>query len=570
MTGEVTTFPETWRLALSGVAQITPAISGPTIVLADVTTLHAVDRATGAPAWQHRFNSDVDGVVASGTGCIVSIAEPKGHRVMKIDAGGRIAWELDGRWNVTQHGLAAAGDRFLLSAARSASPDDIRLWEMRTADGSTIRSIPGWARATPVAIAGGWAWVDADGARLRVLDDAGDRDLANQVRLVAVAGSLVLGDSDGWIRAFDPSRGLVWERPGGASRTLAADERSVACARRVGTNTWLCCYDLAGTELWEVGPFPSSSPSLRFWGDVLVASGVRWGTRRGVILLDRVTGGVLARESGSWSSVDGGMPVDDAALFAISAAPQIARREQRRWPRSEDAWDPAYLIAVAAQLDWWLLRDKKDPSFKRLKEILDGINKTGKAGPFVDEVRISDGFDASELRDLVAAIRSARRSGADRLKEGLKWLACTASWPLERTDLVEDLPHRRVELFSFDDRRDDPQWEERARIAGYAQLRSLVLRLMGLDGGPLGIELGALPCLEYLDLGENVLRRVPPEVRDCKQLVYLNLRKNDLESIEPDELPPALLRLDVGQNKLKPASIERLRAALPACSIEIY
>jgi outer membrane protein assembly factor BamB len=570
MTIELTTWQERWRLGLDGVALVDPVRSGDLLVIADAKRVRAVSAADGTASWTVDLPDEIGAMAAVDDGVVVAVAESAGHRVLQIDRAGKIGWELAGRWNVNAP-LASSGDRVLLSAAPRQNPGEFAIHEMSVADGIVIRSLPGWARGAPIGIAGGWAWVEVgQGAPgLRVLDDAGDRILGTgELYALASGGGMIFAEGDGLLRAFDPAGGLRWDRPGGMAQALAADDDGVVCARNDGGETWVVHYDLAGNQRWQVGPFPATAPSLRFHEDTVVASSVRWGNQHGTVVVDRADGRVLTRESGGWSGAAGGVVVDAAAVYAISPAPAVARRERRHWPRAEDAWDPAYLIAVAAQFEWWLPA-LGGPAARRLNEILAAIGKGGKTSPIVEQVVVPGGFDPAELRDVVAAIRSVGRDTIDRVKDGIWWLACAADWPLDRTTRIEDLPHRRVELLRLDDRRDDPVWEEREWIAGYPQLRSLALRLMGLEG-PLGIELAALPCLEYLDLGENVLTRVPPEVRECKKLVHLNLRKNDITSIELDELPKSLLRLDVGQNRLPKASAERLRTALPQAYVEIY
>jgi len=124
-------------------------------------------------------------------------------------------------------------------------------------------------------------------------------------------------------------------------------------------------------------------------------------------------------------------------------------------------------------------------------------------------------------------------------------------------------------MIMFDSEYSGPLWGERARIAGYPQLRLLSLRSNRL-AGDLEIDLSALPRLEYLSLSENALERVPSELRASRSLIHLNLRDNRLTSIDPAELPSSLRWLDVGKNRLPDAVVARLRAALPECHVQSY
>lgn len=144
------------------------------------------------------------------------------------------------------------------------------------------------------------------------------------------------------------------------------------------------------------------------------------------------------------------------------------------------------------------------------------------------------------------------------------WSTCTLT-----ADGAEDRADRRVELCMFDQEYDGPRWAQRARIAEYPRLQLLSLRSNRLTG-PLGIDLGALPRLEYLSISENLLERVPPEIRSCRSLIHLDLRDNRLRSIEATELPSSLRWLDISQNMLSEAMVARVRAALPDCEVQSY
>lgn len=259
MTIELTTFPERWRLPLEGAALVDPVRTGKLLVVADMNHLRAVDAADGAAAWSLDVHDEIAALVAIDAGVVIAVAERAGHRVLMIDHAGKTGWELRERWNVTSQGLASSGDRVLLSGAPRTKQGESTILELSAADGAVIRTLPGWTREAPIAIADGWAWVEVGQGppALRVLDGGGDRILATgEFRTLATAAGLIVADADGRLCVFDVRAGLRWERPGGAALALAVDADGIACARDDGDATWIVHYDLDGNQRWEVGPVP--------------------------------------------------------------------------------------------------------------------------------------------------------------------------------------------------------------------------------------------------------------------------------------------------------------------------
>ena len=533
----VFTFPVRWQVPLAKFRHQNPVQSGPNVLVIVGTKLRAFARANGQEAWSVERDGSIDRVVAVAGGCIAATSELDGMRVERFGEDGRVLWELPGRWNLSEQSLVGANDRFLLAGRRRDAMTDPRLWEVSAADGSIVRSWTGSARPGAVALDGGWAWVDdLEGAeRVRMIDASGERLVATaDVQSLAATGEWLFADGENLVRAY--RRGdLAWERPGGTTNHVAADPRGIACGHRDGDGLWICAYALDGTLAWNAGPFPDGYPTITFWNDLVIASGIYLGEGDAVAILDRTDGRVLSIESGGWGT--GIIAVDGDSVY-VTDGEKVERREVHTKKRIEDAWTPEYTKAVAAQF-------------------------------VADEVALPDSSDLPALRDAIAATRAAGRTTYDRLSDAVAWMFSDADWPLWALDLPEDLPEHRIEMIMFDSEHSSPLWDERERIAGYPQLRLLSLRSNRLTD-ELGIDLSALPRLEYLSLSENALERIPPELRACRSLIHLNLRDNKLASIDPADLPSSLRWLDVGKNRLSEAVVARLQAALPDCQVYSY
>jgi len=481
----------------------------------------------------------IERVVAVAGGCIAATSELDGMRVERFDDDGHLLWELPGRWNLCPNGLVGADDRFLLAGARRDAMNDKRVWEMSAADGSIIRSVTGWVRAVAIATDNGWAWVDPGkgAACVRMLDANGDRVIATaDIKALAATGDWLFADGEGLVRAFKLGV-LAWEQPGGKTDYVASDPRGIACGHLDGDGFWIRAYTPDGVLQWKAGPFTDGYPTITFWNDLVIASGIYVGDGDAVAIFDRTDGRVLSIESGGWTMGGCGIATDGDAVYVTDGA-LVARREVRRWARIEDAWTPEYTKAVAKQF-------------------------------VADQVALPETSDLLVLRDAIAAERAKGRAEFDRFKDAVGWMSSDADWPVWVLDLPVDVPDRRVEMIMFDQNYESPIWEERARIANYPQLRLLSMRGNRLTH-ELGIDLSALPRLEYLTLSENSLLRIPPELRACRSLIHLDLRKNHLRSIDPADLPKSLRWLDIGHNHLSEAEVERLQAALPECEIDSY
>src|SRR5689334_1378345 len=96
--------------------------------------------------------------------------------------------------------------------------------------------------------------------------------------------------------------------------------------------------------------------------------------------------------------------------------------------RIEDAWDPTYLVAVAAQLALDGGPDQKVTD--RLDAELAALRANGATvSPLIRDVRVPE-VDVAPLRDAVAAYRAAGRASYDPLEHAVAWLFCDADWPL--------------------------------------------------------------------------------------------------------------------------------------------
>jgi hypothetical protein len=537
------TFPIRWQVPLAKRPRQNPVQSGPNVLVSVGTTLRAFARADGQEAWSvERAGSVVPPiVVVVAGGFVAATAEVNGERVERFGEDGRVLWELPGRWDLCPKGLVGANDRFLLAGLRRDGNNVQRVWEMSAEDGSIIRSVPGAVRAVAIAIDVGWAWVDDLGgaARVRMLDANGDRVVATaDIKALASTGEWLFADGENLVRAY--LRGdLVWESAGGKTNRVAADPRGIACGHLDGEGLWICAYALDGTLRWKTGPFPDGYPTIEFWNDLVIASGIYLGEGDAVAILDRTDGRVLWIESGGWGGKDA-LAVDGDAVF-VTGDELVARREVRAWKRIEDAWTPEYTKAVAEQF-------------------------------VADEVALPDTSDLAVLRDAIADVRAKGRAEADehdRYSHPVAWMFFDADWPLWALDLPKEQPERRIEMIMFDQNHDWPIWEERARIANYPLLRMLSLRANRLTH-ELGIDLSALPRLEYLILSENSLLHVPPEVRACRSMIHLDLRGNHLRSIDPADLPKTLRVLDIAKNHLSETEIAKVQAALPECDVYYY
>ena len=104
------------------------------------------------------------------------------------------------------------------------------------------------------------------------------------------------------------------------------------------------------------------------------------------------------------------------------------------------------------------------------------------------------------------------------------------------------------------------------RIGELAELRRLAFSGNRLTQLPAAV--GRLAHLEYLYLNQNLLTELPPEIGDLQKLSELQLAYNRLT-----ELPSKLSRLlalewlTLRDNPLLPGQRERIKAALPSCTI---
>lgn len=563
------TFPSTWRAELGRMADQCPVVSGPNVLVTEGVTLRAFARETGAQSWSVVRAGMIQPVVAVDGGCVVAVAEPEGHRVEMFDHHGKVVWELAGRWDVWPQGLVGAGATFLLAGKHSDS-DDSRLAERSVRDGSVIRSVSGTSRPGIIRIDGGWAWIASATDELHVWNADGDRVVATgELQALAWANDRLFADGGGVVRAFVHD-GIAWERPGGKTQQLAADADGVVCGHMDRDGLWICAYALDGGARWKAGPFPNGYPTLALWGDLVVVSGLYLGQRGAVAIVDRQDGRVVHLEMGSWCGPLGPMMLDPDVAF-VPGTRDVTRRDRRTWRRIEDAWDPAYLVAVAAQLSIGNAGPDQAVTDHLAREIAALTASGATVSELVRDVRIPDpDLDLDSLRDAVASYRAVGREVWDPHVDAVAWMFCSADWPLWVLDVgAEDRSERGVELVMFDGEHAYPQWALRGRVAEYPQLRYLSLRGNGLTDA-IGIDLAALPRLAYLDLSENQLERVPAEVRACRSLTHLVLRGNQLATVAPEHLPSSLRWLDVAQNQLSDAEIARLREALPDCKVISY
>lgn len=154
-----------------------------------------------------------------------------------------------------------------------------------------------------ITIEGGWAWIDnrEDAPRLRVLDRDGAHVIATgDVQAIATSGEVLLADGPDRLRAYRRDGGLPWERPGGDTRVVAADARGIACGHTDDDGLWISCYALDGALHWKAGPFPGGYPTLVFWNQLVIASGIYLGEQSAIAILDREDGRVCHLETRGW------------------------------------------------------------------------------------------------------------------------------------------------------------------------------------------------------------------------------------------------------------------------------
>jgi len=175
------------------------------------------------------------------------------------------------------------------------------------------------------------------------------------------------------------------------------------------------------------------------------------------------------------------------------------------------------------------------------------------------------------LREFVERIRNAVRVAFDE-PEGLPdqvWATCRMPrvyMGLPDADLA--MPDA-VEIVHLGDLPPyDPQWQQRGTLVRYTNLQSLTLFDMQLGRHGVGIDLPHLAQLRCLDLRENRLAEVPPEVLGCRALRWLHIGDNPISTLPDLSALPALTFLGLAQTRVPPVDIAALRQQRPELRID--
>jgi Leucine-rich repeat (LRR) protein len=244
------------------------------------------------------------------------------------------------------------------------------------------------------------------------------------------------------------------------------------------------------------------------------------------------------------------------------------------------AWSDAYVLAVADQLarDFGPSRPdllEKTPSlpFTELDELLERARALGATieGGMPEETTAPPETApvVAALRPIVDRIRAAGAQHFDPIERYDFYVTCTTAWPLVHMLVPEpggpDMG--KVELLNLGDTPPaHPAWTSRARAIEHPSLRVLYLYGDAIESAT-GIALGRLPALEFLDLGDNRLRTLPPEVLECQALRTLKLTMNPIRTL-PDLSPLVRLRyLEISSTAITPDVLGAVRAQLPECLV---
>ena len=245
-------------------------------------------------------------------------------------------------------------------------------------------------------------------------------------------------------------------------------------------------------------------------------------------------------------------------------------------------WTDGYVAIVAHQLlfeygaTWNRLTDV-DPALsqKRMRDLLAAIRAAG--NPIDDESpsKLPTGAAVeAEVEQLYLELQAVRVAAARVFaapSQALLRIAAICQFPRTYRGAPDEamVPASEVEIIHMGDTPpSSPAWSLRSEIGRFRSLRSLSLFNCELGGQRLGIDLGALPRLESLDLSENGLTRLPDEVLAGAQLEFLALRDNPLTEL-PDLTPLGRLRyLALSRTGLPSSTIQRARAQMPSCEIE--
>ena len=338
--------------------------------------------------------------------------------------------------------------------------------------------------------------------------------------------------------------------PGGASTRLLADDAGVVCARLDGivdgSPVSIVSYDRDGNERWAYGPYAPCRPTLASCGDLVIAASLNDNSQAFVDVLTRAEGKPVHRAAGTWASRYG-ITTDGEAIYSTFLG-VLARYDRKTFDRIEDAWPDDYVREVADQT-YFLKKEKQ--------RVLASIE----AG------------DLSTVRDAIAAFRAEKRPFAT-LENSFTMAQVNADWPVVVPtegpgipQIDDPLPDGRIELVNLENWDSSPSWATRKRYTRLVNVRYLSLTNTRIHDDDIGIELEHFPRLEYLDLSDNSLGRVPDNVRNCRALRYLSLRNTVLLSISAEELPPSLRYLHLGKNPLPADQIARLREAMPECTV---
>ncbi len=279
------------------------------------------------------------------------------------------------------------------------------------------------------------------------------------------------------------------------------------------------------------------------------------------------------------------------------AAASWAQQSSSSGPARSYPWSDADLIAIAKQL-WYICGHNNEraatrswvpdalASCKQIGVLLELLEKEkigyeGYSGP-PEKISYSNGEQEQRCVDianqLYELILSARTVGASTCTEPSQlgdYLWSTVANPQETHELNKIVEPAGIYIMALGDvlhqTYDHPlEWaaDWRRVAAGMVNLRALYLFGNGLEFHDIGVDLRTFPKLSLLDLADNQLIALPPDLCGCQQLEWLDLNRNSISAIPESIRELKRLRfLRVTNNPMSEQQVAQLREWLPSCEI---